>query len=523
MRLRFFGHACLRVDHGSSSILMDPWFSSEGAFFRSWHQFPDNSEHRSTALDGVNGICLSHDHEDHLDPSVIIPILEGSSDVILHVAKFQSDWFIRRVRAVLPGLEDRIVEHAAFEPFNLESDLQLFFVPEDSPAQVDSAIVCRSNGKSLVNLNDARLNTDQLLEIKRTLGKVDYLTLQGSGASEYPVCYQYDNDDMEKRSLDKRHAKILACENVIDLLEVNRVLIFAGPPAFLDPDIMHLSRSSDTSVFPDQMEVLRDIESRRSDITDKSLFLLPGEDFDEENLWSNIDFTDSKYFPYTNREKYITDYAKVRSRQFGLGGSVDQNELLNHLNYVAQVSSFMAEKIGGIIVFDVISEDVNVAVSVDFDNKLAYLGEDSEATYRIQVPASLASKVLRGSATWDEVFLSFRTKIEERGEYLPHLKLLLKYLDHDVFDLLESFEGDLSASNEDIEMIDICSQGRKLQIQRFCPHAKTDLSRQSIINPDGTLTCLAHRLTFDLNTGYCINAKGYRIRVEHVDTFTQGS
>jgi UDP-MurNAc hydroxylase len=43
MRVTALGHAGLKVETGRATVLIDPWFSPEGAFQASWFQFPDNS------------------------------------------------------------------------------------------------------------------------------------------------------------------------------------------------------------------------------------------------------------------------------------------------------------------------------------------------------------------------------------------------------------------------------------------------------------------------------------------------
>ena len=511
----FYGHACLKVNSGNSSFLMDPWFSTKGAFYGSWFQFPQNSQFKNKALEGVSDICLSHDHTDHLDTDVLLPALTQTPSLKIHVAKFQTDWFIRRVHRLLPGFEDRIIQHEPFERVSIGVDGSFFFLPEDSPAQIDSAIVCQANGKALVNLNDARLNTRQLLKIKELVGTVDYLTLQASGASEYPVNYTYPDDEMTQLRLDKRKNKLAACERVIDLLEANSVLFFAGPPVFLDAGLSWLNQPQEHSVFPDQLEVLREFESQRPDIVRRSFFLMPGDNLDDLNLWSNARISEPRYFAYTRKSEYIKGYARRINREiFDHGEPISDDDMLTHLTGIAQKSAYMSGKIQGPIVFAVQDRDSEKAYTVDFRNSTAYIGDCPEYLYRITAPASLVSKVVDGTATWDEVFLSFRTTIEEANEYLPHLKLLLKYLDSQVFDLLEGYEDTLSGHDGKVPMMSVNVGGRSRRIQRHCPHAGTDLAHQSTLNDDATITCLAHRLRFDLTTGECLNARGYRLQME---------
>ena len=136
----------------------------------------------------------------------------------LHIARFATDWLLRRMRTRFPDIASRVQEHRPYEPFQAGEGLSVFFVPEDSPGYVDAAIVCTSADGTLVNLNDARLTAAQIDLLKTTVGHVDFLALQVSGASEYPISYTYAEDDMRARRLEKRRQKFQHCERVIDAL-----------------------------------------------------------------------------------------------------------------------------------------------------------------------------------------------------------------------------------------------------------------------------------------------------------------
>ncbi|MGH9990069.1 MAG: MBL fold metallo-hydrolase, partial [Nitrososphaera sp.] len=91
MRATFYGHVCLKVASAKGAIvLMDPWFSRHGAFFGSWFQFPENTPLLEEALEGVNDICVSHNHFDHFDPLVLLSGLAKNPALKLHIARFQT-------------------------------------------------------------------------------------------------------------------------------------------------------------------------------------------------------------------------------------------------------------------------------------------------------------------------------------------------------------------------------------------------------------------------------------------------
>lgn len=516
METRFYGHACLKVRSGGGAVLMDPWFSRRGAFFGAWFQFPENTPLLAEALTGVDHICLSHNHADHLDPSVLVPAFSSHPSLVLHVPRYHTRWFAKRLARLLPDHVHRIEEHGGGEEFPAGSDIRVFFVPEESPGAVDSAIVCMAGGRALVNLNDSRLSTDQLLAILATTTKVDLLALQASGASEYPINYTYPERELAERSLAKRRAKIEHCLEIVDILGPDRVLFFAGPPVFLDPELQHLNVRSSTSVFPDQLDVLEEVALARPDIAARSLFLLPGEPLDDRGLWRAADPASPRMAPYTDKPAYVVAYRERREDVIGFdwGALPDEGRLLEHFRKMVSLSDYISSCIGGEITFVVRGASEEKSYTVDFVRKSVRHGSSEDALYVLTVRASAVSAILDGSATWDDAFLSFRMTFDERTDrFVAHLKTLLRYMDAEVFRKLELYEKQLAGA-EEVAMIEVAFGGETFRIQRKCPHAGTDLGRHGRINPDGTITCLAHRFCFDLRTGDCLNATGYRLKTE---------
>ena len=100
---------------------------------------------------------------------------------------------------------------------------------------------------------------------------------------------------------------------------------------------------------------------------------------------------------------------------------------------------------------------------------------------------------------------------ERTDAFVAHFKPLLRYMDAELFRELEHYERRLDGEEE---TIDVMFGGETFRVQRRCPHAGTDLEYHGRVNDDGTITCLAHRFRFDLRSGECKNARGYRLKVE---------
>ncbi len=516
MEIRFMGHAALRINGAQPNAgLVDPWFSKTGAFFRSWFQFPENHPLLDEALHDVGDILISHNHEDHFDPPVLREALKRNPHVRLHIAAFATDWFKRRIERELGALGDKLVVHKPFEDFELACGAKAFFVPEESPGQIDSAIVFHDHVHFFVNMNDARLNTAQLEKIASLTKHVDFLALQASGASEYPINYLYDADDMAKRKAEKRQLKLEHCERVVDIFKPKRILFFAGPPVFLDPALEAHNDLSKASVFPDQKDILDHYSESRSDIADASYFLLPGDQFSDEFLWSTVDLNSERTSPFTKKVAYVKAYREQRQTEldFDLGEMPDLGALLKHFQAMATVSSYVAKRIGGKLCFLIQSKNAKETFTVDFDRQEASRGLAEDPLYVLTAPARALSSVLKNDTTWDDVFLSIRMSFDEKTDrFISHFKTLLKYMDHEMMAALENYE--MSLSENETEMFDVVCGGKTHRIQRHCPHAGVDLKQQGKVNDDGTITCMAHRFCFDLGTGKCTNTEGFQLKVE---------
>jgi UDP-MurNAc hydroxylase len=87
---------------------------------------------------------------------------------------------------------------------------------------------------------------------------------------------------------------------------------------------------------------------------------------------------------------------------------------------------------------------------------------------------------------------------------------LLRYADEELLRRIERHES----ANRAEDTIAVHSGGNVYRIQRFCPHAKSDLFDCGEVLPGGIVRCLAHRYEYSLATGACLNGPGGRMRVE---------
>lgn len=203
MLVRSLGHAGLELRVAGARILCDPWFSPEGAFQGSWFQYPDNSLLLDQELIRPHAILISHEHMDHVDPWFLSQVPDH---IPVYIPRYASDVLRRKI---LRSRSRPVIELNQWELSEVTPGVEVMFVSEESPMNQDSAMVVVSEGRSLLNMNDARLSAAQVRGIRNEVGgSIEVLALQGAGASWFPMCYEYPSSRMAELALSKRFAKL---------------------------------------------------------------------------------------------------------------------------------------------------------------------------------------------------------------------------------------------------------------------------------------------------------------------------
>ncbi|MEZ5208311.1 MAG: MBL fold metallo-hydrolase [Acidimicrobiales bacterium] len=268
MQVTATGHAGLAVRSGDAMVLVDPWFSPFGAFDASWFVVPDNLAVLDT-LDVPDAVVITHEHLDHLDAWYLAQL---PAEVPVVIPSYPSPILRRKVAAAGRTV---IVELADRERREVAPGIGVRFVREESPMNHDAAVVLDTPDGNVVDLNDARIFPVQLREIRAELGgTIDVLALQGSGASWYPLVYDYPAERIEALCREKRATKFSYVVRAVEVAEPRVVVPFAGPPCFLDPELAWVNEQMEAGIFPDQRQVADHLAAAGHD---HAVVLLPGE------------------------------------------------------------------------------------------------------------------------------------------------------------------------------------------------------------------------------------------------------
>ncbi len=505
--LKFLGHAGLAIDARAFRLAVDPWFAKTGAFLGSWHQFPRNDHLDTPDTIDVDWVAVSHEHLDHMDLSVLRRLPERTRVLI---PSYPSKVFLHRLRA---GGVQRIIELTPWEAFPLDnSGSWITPIPEHSPMCHDAAFLIVADGCSVLDCNDARLTAAQARRAKHLAGgRLDVMTVQTSGASWHPICYNYPPEVRAQIESDKRIGKFRSVMRLVRSTEPELAVPFAGPPCFLDQELRGFNESLRApGIFPDAEQA----EAWLADhlpLQRWSAFR-PGDRIDLDTGEVTQDPI-SAAFSYTDGiEDYLQRYADdredaIKSVHAGVGnpGPGLADRFRQHFSNLGTLSPYFLTRIGMTVRFEVGGSHGGIwdlrmddsGLTVDLD------GTTPEPEYTFTVDGRWLDAVLRGEIGWEDLLLSLRlTARRNPDKYNDYLIGLLKHANEPALKAIEEYE----TGRSDDERITVVAGSESYEIGRYCPHAGEDLSVGSIVTGN-VLRCLAHNFEFDLPTGACLNAR----------------
>jgi len=506
MEITALGHAGLRISGTETTGLVDPWLSTSGAFLGSWHQLPANDHLATDAVLQPDWVVVSHDHQDHLDLGVLARIPAGTP---VYVPTYPSK---RLVRLITSQTRLRVVEVEPWTTVELDdAGSWLTFVREYSPMCHDAAVLLSVDGVSVLDCNDARLTAAQTLRAEQLVGQpIDVMTVQTSGASWHPICYEYPEEVMLRVSAQKRRAKLHAVQTLLRATAPRVVVPFAGPPCFLDPSLAGLNRwLQPPGIFPTQDQTATWLRERLPD--QPIVTLLPGDILvPRERL--TLEDPHWQDFSFGRLREYLRDYAHARavdlSRVYTKYQEPDDTlgeRFAAHFAHLGELSQYFLREIDMTVRFEVDGPaggrwDVALrpsGVRVDLH------GRSSSVQYRFRLASRWLAAVIDGRIGWEDLLLSFRfSATRDPDVYNDYLIGLLKHADRAALAAVEEYD-----SNRDVDTtIVVQSEHGGYELNRYCPHAGEDLSENGVV-VGRAIRCLGHNYEFDLETGECVNGR----------------
>ena len=522
--LTFLGHAAFMYETENEILLMDPWMSKSGAFDSSWYQFPSNhllGDDVRQIIDETYKdvyIYISHEHKDHFD----IPFLKSLelSKINFITPKFRRD----HVASVLNKLNPKSVTTPLDSELINIGNLEIRLFLDDQEIVRDSALGLydKASNFTFLNLNDCKVydRVDELFEIYK---KFDIFTCQFSGAVFHPVCYDYPEKKYYEISESKVNGKFGSVKNLINKFKPTLYIPAAGPPVFLDPNLIHINYQ-DINIFSSPFKFKKYLHDALPDLNVE--VPVPGSKFYFKELQIDIEHpVDNilEMYDKKNIENYKKNYNYIFSDRENQKSTYDpldvQRRLLVELN--SKLNSFNIKQKMNILMEFSLEEIKDTSIYIDFEQNvidiLSKSKKSSDLTYEISASAGDVGRLLDGYLNWEDFMLSFRHKLKRTPDiYQVAVNGFLTMETEDV----PEFVDNLMRLQNQRERITVEVGGVLYSIDKFCPHQGSDLTTHEI-EDERFLICPKHRWSFDLEDEG--KAVGHDASINAVDLDGDGS
>jgi UDP-MurNAc hydroxylase len=292
MEFEILSHAGLRIEHGGTTLIVDPWLIGS-AYWRSWWNYPPVDAARVRTLD-PDFVYLSHIHWDHFHgPS--LRALGKDTRILIPEDRYP------RMRNDLRSMGFKDVSELPHgKSFALSAEFSItpfLFFP-----LTDSMLAVRAGNTVLLDANDCKICGLPLRHVKRRFPSVDFV-LRSHSSANTRLCHEYlDGEDAERAGLDDKESYLRSFANFMSAVKPRYAVPFASNHCHLHRESRRFNRWQQTP------RDVRDYFNRYRTDTGTStelVTMLPG------SIWN--DRTGFALAPeaqwYSDREKEIDVYA----------------------------------------------------------------------------------------------------------------------------------------------------------------------------------------------------------------------
>ena len=504
VKFTHLGHAGMIFENNDVVIISDPWITP-GSFDDSWFQYPRNDHMGDVIRAKIDDktkdtyIFVSHEHLDHYDPKFLNSLQNRDFTIIIanYRRPFMLEWFKKYECKNIICLDDAT-------EYVIDKNVKFTLCVEDCEMNRDCGILVKMNQYVLYNGNDCKYPYYEKLSI---YGDLDIFAQQFSGATWHPVCYDYDKEHMDLITIKKRNTKRQTLIKYIKNLGVKMYVPCAGPPVFLDPELIHFSLARFT-IFP-RADWVKDRFYEEFGDKLKCHIFMPGDVYSLNQ--KKMVFLDERRVDDRNQDdfekylkKYQHDYKHIFEKRSIENKKVDKDVVFERLIVSLQerLDTIKDCDLSKSKIFETNIElhDYDKKIVIDFDKmelsvKSCEDYKDRQHIYVFKTDAWQIKKVLDGQLTWEEMMITFRPKLSRSPDVFS--TLLNAFLFQQTEDVIITFNLILSTINSNDKIVIETPEGEYYEICKKCPHQGQDLMMADIEDSQ-FLICPKHCWKFDL-------------------------
>ena len=470
--LRFLGHNCFLVETETSCVLIDPWLSSTGAFYGSWFQYPANHHLSTTAVEALGSansmIVLSHEHGDHFDREFLGSLPKG---LRIAIAKFDDPYLGDQLRGMGFSVEE-VAEGASARC----GDLSVQFFAVDTGTSSDAAILVEGEDFRFLNQNDCKM-FDRLDEVPSPL---THYAVQYSGASWYPECFEFGEEERRARSAANVANKISNVSRALRALQPPVFVPSAGPVVL--PFLPDGFGSPEASVFAHQDRLVDAL-----DVPEQTsvCFARPGDLISPDCRPDPIPPPSASEINWY-REHCVDTWSTLPNQ-------LDPAELIEAIRARLRGVEGLAPADTPVIEFrwgD--GEHDQCLIDLHAGTVTSHCDLAAERTLITVSAEPRYFNLLVANSRWQEVVLSLRARVHQSRDVFDNWVNLFLY--SDTATIQADFEN---AQEVPTDRFDVSTdQGVAYSVDRWCPHQGADLTKSAV--EGSCLVCPRHGWRFDL-------------------------
>jgi UDP-MurNAc hydroxylase len=404
MFVKFLGHACTLIETKNNRIVIDPWIVGP-CNVNAWYTLRNKAATKKNIPTDIDYIYISHGHDDHFQKETL---QEFNRNIPIYICKFPTDKFFNKI--VKLGFKN-IIQLSSWRSEKLSEDLEITSIKNPDLMFEDSALLVKSKEGTVFCQTDCKMDFESVKRVNAA--KPDIGFFMYSVANWYPGVYNYTKEKKDEISKKRKHNKINAFVNYVNVIKPKYAVAYAGGPLFPQKSQLKLNDPV-TGAFgcPDEPKSAWN----NSGNSGTEIVTMAADDeitIDGTHIKNNEPILSTNKMDVLNELSIeVEDDLNRRRREEGEASKKLPSMIVDYFNkiisenpvarkYIDMKVQLVADgKNGGEFVLDITKDKQSGA--------FASQGNIDDWNYFMKIPAHLVEKSVNEELLWETLFLSCR-------------------------------------------------------------------------------------------------------------------